>query len=335
MALANEDKTILIMETPQSKTALITGIHGQDGSYLAQLLLEKGYIVHGVSHTKNHVNHDYLDISNKTTIHQIDLENSDAVNSLINDLHLYEIYHLASSSSVRQSLDTPVTTIKNNILPLLNLLEAVRQHSPTSRLFNASSSEIFDRSAPVPYNKKTTLAPQNPYAVSKATGQFLVQTYRQQYNLFMVNGILFPHESPLRSSASFIKQLINCAYKKTPYTVATTKIERDFGDARDYVRAMWLSLQQTETDDYIISSGQTISTEKIIDYIFETLGAPRELIKTSGTATSFYLPTIFGDNTDTKKQLAWEPTYNILTTISDMIEFEKLSSSRVAKTNLV
>lgn len=308
------------------KIALITGITGQDGSYLADLLLKKGYQVHGTSRKAigevPQWRHSELGIQNNITIHTCTLLDPLNVTNLILSIKPTEIYHLAAESSVQTSWDTPAETLNANIFSTITLLEAIRNNAPSVKLFYASSSEIFDQYAPLPFSLATPTSPSSPYGVSKLAAHIFIKNYREKFGIFAVNGVLFPHESPLRQARSFIKQLIHHACSQTPYQIDSIKTERDFGDAREFVHAMWLSLQQYYARDYIIATGKTTSTESVIKFIFETLEAPPELALVKNTSNTTYPTSLYGDVTETITLLNWRPKQSFFTVIEDMIEFE-------------
>ena len=306
------------------KIALITGIGGQDGSYLALHLLGLGYQVHGTSRNSNEPawRHQYLGITSRVTLHTVALTDREAVATLLSTVTPTEIYHLAAESSVARSLASPFETFYTNSLSTLTLLESVRTVRPTAKLFFASSSEIFDQSVAEPLTLASPRLPASPYGLSKLATQLLVAQYRKNYGLFLVSGVLFPHESPLRQPQSFIKQLIQHAKAKQPFTITTLDTERDYGDAREYVVAMHQALQETEARDYIIATGIKTNMATIVDYIYTALSAPRDLISLSSNSTINYPPCVYGDITETTQQLHWKPVQTILNVIDDMITFE-------------
>jgi GDPmannose 4,6-dehydratase len=307
------------------KIALITGITGQDGSYLALRLLNLGYQVHGVCRTNAEPSwrHEILGITNRVVLHTASLTDRTAIETVIATCTPTEIYHLAAQSSVTESRTSPFDTFYTNSISTLVLLESVRTTHPAIKFFFASSSEIFDQTAPQPLTLHSPRLPTSPYGLSKLAGQLLVEQYRQNYGLFVVSGILFPHESPLRQPQSFIKQLIHHAKEKQPFTIATMDTKRDFGDAREYVIAMHHTLQQPEARDYLIATGQPILMETIINYIYTALGTPHDLVTLSPQSDTPYPPCVYGDIADTVTQLNWKPQHDIFTVIDDMIACDK------------
>lgn len=311
------------------KIALITGITGQDGSYLAKLLLTKGYLVHGTSRTPKAKNwrHHELSISKQLTINECDLTDRDAVITLITTIQPTEIYHLAAQSSVSESFTVPYETFCQNTLSTLTLLEVVRAIDINIKIFNASSSEIFDQFAPQPLSLTSPRLPASPYGISKLAGHMLVEQYRTTFRLFAVNGILFPHESPLRQPNSFIKTVIRKAIACTQNEQGNIALgyidtERDFGYAASYVEMMWRSLQAQTATDYIIATGQTTSLRTIVEYIAKKLNLPQTTITSSPIQQSTLPTSIYGDITDTTAKLGEFPITNLYATIDAMIEFE-------------
>ncbi len=303
------------------KTALITGITGQDGSYLAAHLIALGYHVHGTSRNSASAppRHSALGIEHKITLHTTDITNLDDVTDLIRSITPTVIYHLAAQSSVTESFTDPFDTFYSNYVSTLTLLEAVHCTDNTIRFFHASSCEIFTPSAPQPLTLTSPKQPTSPYGLSKLSAHLLVEYYREKFGLFAVNGILFPHESPLRQSQSFITQLIHHAYTKQPFSITTKDIERDFGDAAEYVVAIRRSLEQTVARDYIIASGQAYNMADIITYIYNSLHAPTSLITINANPSHNYAACIYGDSTHTQTQLDWKPIRTIYNVIDDMI----------------
>ena len=314
------------------KVALITGVYGQDGSYLAALLSKHGYTVHGVvrPHSQKSWRHAYLQIEGKVTIHECDLENQPAVTGLIEVVQPTEIYHLAAQSSVPVSLQHPAQTLRFNTLSVLNLLESIRLINTNIKFFHASSSEIFDPAADQPLTAFSPIRPANPYGISKATSHLMVQQYRKIFGLFVVNGILFPHESPLRQPDSFIKKLIQSALSIKNGSGDSVRLgqvsnQRDFGDASNYTQAMLLTLQVETPDDYIISSGNPVSIKDIAEYVLKKYELPFDAMYSDPTL--FRHPNaevVYGDNARTQETLGWKPSTSIFETIDRMIEFEEI-----------
>ena len=314
-----------------NKVALITGVFGQDGSYLAELLLTKGYVVHGVARDRESGawRHEYLGITGKVTIHTIDLTDKAALTVLLTEIRPSEIYNLAAQSSVAHSIDNPEATLLFNINSVTAILESIQAVDTTIKLFHASSSEIFDPEAEQPLTVHSPIKPGNPYGVSKAANHTAVIDYRTRFGMFAVNGILFPHESPLRDVSSFINRSIATAMDiktgtKDHLTLGQIENKRDFGDARLFVEAMWLSLQAPSAADYIISSGTAVSIREIVEYILNQYEVPRCATLIDERMFRYpNMPLMVGDNTETKATLGWSYDRPIFVTIDDMIEFHK------------
>jgi GDPmannose 4,6-dehydratase len=268
------------------KKAMITGISGQDGAYLAKFLLNMGYSITGILHPgrkSDLFRLEYLDIHNTVVIEYLDVTQLDQCSQFIATFKPDEIYHLAGQSSVAESIRNPYTTLDYNIFSILNLLEAVRVLGNNVRLYYSSSSEIFGNAIVLPVKEKTPLNPVNPYGISKATGFTLVKNYRELYNIYAVNGIVFNHESFLRPPHFFIKKIIQSAIqiKKGQLAslhVGNLDVRRDFGFAKEYVQAFWHMLQTDEPEDFIIASGESIMLRDIVVYVFEKLGLDQSSI---------------------------------------------------------
>ena len=311
------------------KIAFITGITGQDGSYLAALLLKKGYRVHGTSRRSGTEpsRHQELGIAGRTTLHPTDITDKDAVASLFATIQPTEVYHLAAQSSVAESWQTPYDTFYTNTLSTLNLLEVIRTTAPQIKFFNASSGEIFDQSSPQPLTLTTPRLPTSPYGIAKLASHTLVEQYRVRYGLFVVNGVLFPHESRLRQPYSFIKsairQTVSCArHEQEHVTLGYIDTKRDFGDAENFVDIIWRSLQVDTADDYIIATGTATSLREITEYIMTKLAVPQERLQTATVVDQTLPITVFGNSHDTTTKLGLPAYKNIYVTIDDMIEFE-------------
>ena len=320
-----------LIQEPDMKTAIITGITGQDGAYLAKLLLEKGYKVIGITRSYNFSNVvklKYLGINDRVTIEECDLMD---VSSIIKHLKKYapnEIYNLAAQSSVGLSFDQPIGTMQFNIISVLNLLESIRIVDRNIKFYQASSSEMFGKVEKLPITEKTAMHPSNPYAISKCANYWTVINYREAYGLFACNGILFNHESFLRSDNFFIKKVIKESLNiKNGYQyalkVGNIDIKRDFGYAPRYVEAMWLMLQQTEADDYIICSGKSLSLREIIYYIFDKLKIDRNrLVVDENLYRPVDIEDIYGDDSKVKKLLGWNYNLDFFNVLDILLEEE-------------
>jgi GDPmannose 4,6-dehydratase len=260
------------------KKALITGITGQDGSYLAELLLEKGYDVHGLvrrSSTSNlHRIQQLLDPAREITLHEGDLSDSSSLERLVDALQPDEIYNLAAMSHVRVSFDVPEYTANVDGVAVLRLLEAVRKNSPYTRFYQASTSELYGKVQQVPQSETTPFYPRSPYGVAKLYAYWTVINYREAYNLYACNGILFNHESPRRGE-TFVSRKITLAVAKIATGLQDKLIlgnldaKRDWGYAKDFVEGMWLMLQQAKPEDYVLATGETTSVREFLKLAFE------------------------------------------------------------------
>lgn len=297
-----------------SKTALVTGITGQDGAYLSRLLLERGYKVTGLVRGYSNANKrglKFLKIDKKVQLLECDLTDLSQVISIINETQPSEIYNLAAQSSVFQSFKQPIGTISFNIISVLNLLEAVRLVKPDIKFYQATSSEIFGSVCNLPITEKTAISPISPYSISKASGYWITKNYRESYGLFSCSGFLFNHESFLRDENFFVKKVVKTAIKikngqAEQLEVGNIDIKRDFGWAAKYVESMFLMLQQSQPDDFVICSGKSISLRSIIEFVFDYLDVSIDRLKIS---EKLYRPTeisdIYGDSAKARKTLGW------------------------------
>ncbi len=306
------------------KTAIITGISGQDGAYLSRLLLDKGYRVVGLVRSSTGTDYyrlRYLGIFEKIELLECDLSDLSQVIHLIASYKPDEIYNLAAQSSVSQSFHQPIGTIEFNVHSVLNILEAIRIAGPNSRLYQASSSEMFGKVPDLPITEITAVHPLSPYAISKVTGHYICMNYRESYNLYSCSGILFNHESYLRGEGFFVKKLIRGSLdikhgRKEVIEFGNLDIRRDFGWSEKYVEAMWLLLQQDVPDDYIICSGKSVSLREIVHYVFESLDISKDRIKIN---EKLLRPTeiedIYGTSEKARKKLGWNydiPFFNVI-----------------------
>jgi GDPmannose 4,6-dehydratase len=261
-----------------SKTALVTGITGQDGSYLAELLLEKGYRVVGMTRRTSTEVHERIEhIVDDVEIVSGDLLDQSSITSIVNDVRPNEIYNLAAQSFVPASWTQPVLTGEFTALGVTRVLEAIRQVDPTIRFYQASSSEMFGNAAESPQNEETGFYPRSPYGVAKVYGHWITVNYRESYALYACSGICFNHESPRRGKEFVTRKIsdgvarIKCGLAKE-LRLGNLDAHRDWGYAGDFVRAMWLMLQQDEADDYVIATGRTHSVRDFVRIAFEVAG---------------------------------------------------------------
>jgi len=302
----------LVSEKPR---ALITGITGQDGSHLAELLLEKGYDVHGMVRRSSTETFQRLEaVRDDLTLHTGDLLDQRSLTDVLRASEPQEIYNLAAMSFVAASWNQPVLTAEFTGVGVTRLLEAVREVCPESRFYQASSSEMFGKVLEVPQTESTPFYPRSPYGVAKAYAHFITVNYRESYGLHLSTGILFNHEGPRRG--------LEFVTRKVTHTAAAIKLgladglalgnldaERDWGYARDYVEAMWLMLQQPEPDDYVVATGQTHSVRELVRTAFDHVGLDPETYVS--TDPQFLRPAevdqLIGDYGKAKEKLGWEP----------------------------
>jgi len=315
------------------KRALITGITGQDGSYLAELLLSKGYEIHGLirrASTFNtdridHLYRDFHDPEARVYLHYGDLSVSGQLTDLLSSVRPDEIYNLGAQSHVRVSFDMPEYTGDITGLGTLRLLEAIRKTGIKTKFYQASSSEMFG-AAPPPQSETTPFQPQSPYAAAKVYAYYVVKNYRDAYNLFACNGILFNHESPRRGETFVTRKVTRAATRiklglQKKLYLGNTKAKRDWGFAGDYVEAMWLMLQQDNPDDYVIALGETHSVSEFVEKVFQKLDMDyREYVEID---PRYFRPTevdvLLGDSSKARKNLGWQPKVNFDALIDMMI----------------
>ncbi len=315
------------------KTAFITGIGGQDGSYLTELLLKKNYKVYGiirrnsvVEHQKNRIDH----LTKNLDIVYGDLLNESSISQLLKKIKPNEIYNLAAQSHVRISFDIPEFTAKTNAIGVLNLLQAYKNESPNSKFYQASSSEMFGRSVDKDgFQRETTpLEPTSPYGCSKVFAYNLVKHYRYAYKLFVCNGILFNHESPRRGSNFVTNKVVKNSVKislglQKFLEVGNINSYRDWGHAKDYVRAMHKILNYKKADDWVIATGKARSVGQMIDYVFKKLKLNKK--KHLRINKKFFRPEelkyLQGDSSKARKILNWKPEYTFENMLNEMIDY--------------
>jgi GDPmannose 4,6-dehydratase len=313
------------------KTAIITGITGQDGAYLSQLLLSKGYKVIGL--TRSYVSSnlkglDYLNIRDQVIIEECDLTDISQIIQIYRKFEPTEIYNLSAQSSVSTSFKQPIGTVQYNIISVLNQLEAIKLTNPTIKFYQASSSEMFGKVNNLPITERSVLHPLSPYAISKATAHWLCVNYRESYNLFVCCGVLFNHESYLRSDNFFIKKVLREAIQikeglQDVLKVGNIEIKRDFGFAPKYVEAMYLMMQHNQPDDYLICSGKSLTLRAIIESVFKKLNISTNKIVIDD---NLYRPTdiedIFGSNNKAKQVLGWDYSIEFEDVLDILLEEE-------------
>jgi len=316
------------------KRAFITGITGQDGSYLAEFLLDKGYEVHGLirrSSTFNtdridHLYKDFHDPEARMYLHYGDLSVSAHLTNLLSDIRPHEIYHLGAQSHVRVSFDTPEYTGDITGLGTLRLLEAIRKTGIKTRLYQASSSEMFG-AAPPPQSELTPFQPRSPYAAAKVYSYYVIRNYRDAYNLFASNGILFNHESPRRGETFVTRKITRAATRiklglQSKLYLGNLDAKRDWGYAGDYVEAMWMILQHDVPDDFVIATGETHSVREFVERVFSRLDL--DYNRYVEIDERYFRPTevdaLLGDATKAREILGWEPKTTFDRLIDMMIE---------------
>ncbi|MBB1286124.1 GDP-mannose 4,6-dehydratase [Flavisolibacter sp. BT320] len=344
------------------KTALITGVTGQDGAYLSELLLEKGYRVHGIKRRSSLINTDridhlYQDRHEKDvrfTLHYGDMTDSTNLIRIIQETQPDEIYNLAAMSHVKVSFDTPEYTANADGIGTLRLLEAIRilGLEKKTRIYQASTSELYGLVQEIPQKETTPFYPRSPYAVAKLYAYWITVNYREAYGMFACNGILFNHESPLRGETFVTRKItravaaIALGHQECMY-MGNLDAKRDWGHAKDYVEAMWRILQQDTPEDFVIATGITTKVRDFIQLAFAELGIALEFIgeglSEKGIITAcenedyqleigrtvvavdpaYFRPTevdlLIGDPTKAKTKLAWEPTYDLSALVKEMV----------------
>ena len=322
------------------KNALITGITGQDGGYLAKLLLSKGYKVYGAQRRntgKKHWRLDELNITDHIEFIDIDLIEPYNIEKVIDKAKPDEIYNLAAQSFVGLSFEQPQVTTISNSLGVLNILEVIRNKYPKIKFYQASTSEMFGKVTEIPQKETTRFYPRSPYGCAKAYSHYLTVNYRESYNLFACAGILFNHESPLRGEEFVTRKTTKglVEWMKTGKVLELGNLEayRDWGHAEDYVEAMWLMLQQDKPDDYVIATGKTIQIKDFIIKCLEELNIKYEfkghevfdykgnpIIKTN---PKYFRPAevdeLIGDSTKAREKLSWKPKHTLETLVEDMV----------------
>jgi len=309
-------------------TALITGVTGQDGSYLAEFLLDKGYRVVGVTRRSSTASGERIaHLAGRIELIQGDLLDQASLVSALVDTQPREVYNLAAQSFVPTSWNQPVLTGEFTALGVTRMLEAIRQVDPSIRFYQASSSEMFGRVREVPQNERTPFHPRSPYGVAKAYGHFLTVNYRESYDLFAVSGILFNHESPRRGLEFVTRKVTDGAARialglATELPLGNLEARRDWGFAGDYVRSMWMMLQQDEASDYVVATGVDHSVRDLLEIAFGHVGLDyREHVITDET---LYRPAevehLRGDASRSRDLLGWSPTVDFAGLITMMVD---------------
>jgi GDPmannose 4,6-dehydratase len=338
MNITNKDMEI--------KKAIVTGINGQDGSYLAELLLDKGYEVHGTIRRSSSFNTwriDHLrDIPNFHW-HYADVTDPVSISNLISKIRPDEVYNLAAQSHVKISFEIPYYTGQVDAIGTLNVIEAIRTHSPSTKLYQASTSELYGKVQEIPQNENTPFYPRSPYGVAKLYGFWIIKNYREAYNIFACNGILFNHTSPRRGENFVEKKIVDALvdiYKggNKPLTLGNIEAKRDIGHAKEYVEGMWRMLQQETPEDFVLSTGLSYSIREIVNITCELLNITikwdGEGINETATNTEsdkvivkidpkYFRPAevdiLIGSSNKAKNLLGWEPKIDLRTIIKEMV----------------
>ena len=297
------------------KRALITGITGQDGSYLAELLLEKGYEVHGIvrrasTETFERINH----LTGKINLHQADLLDQLSIIDVVKEANPTEIYNLAAQSFVPTSWKQPCLTGEYTAIGVTRMLEAVKHlGKDTIRFYQASSSEMFGKVQAVPQSEETPFYPRSPYGVAKVYGHWITVNYRESYNMYCVSGILFNHESPRRGREFVTRKVTDGVARiklgmSKELRLGNLDAKRDWGFAGDYVKAMWLMLQQDTPDDYVIATGETHTVQRLVEVAFEAadLDWKKYVVTDPALVRPAEVDLLIGDPSKAKRQLGWE-----------------------------
>ena len=319
------------------KKALITGINGQDGSYLTELLLEKGYQVHGILKRNSVAENQTARLDDtyhliKNNLYYADMTDMASLVRVLQEVQPDEIYNLAAQSHVRISFDQPIYTAQTVAIGTMNLLEGIRLICPNVKMYQASSSEMFGNSIDEDgFQRETTpMNPTSPYGCSKVFGYNLLRNYRNSYNLFLSNGILFNHESPRRGTNFVTNKVVKEAVKiknglSKELMLGNLKATRDWGHSKDYVNCMWLILQHDTPDDFVCSTGISHSVKDLCDYVFTKLDLNyKDYI---GIDEKYFRPEelddLKGDCTKAKEVLGWEHEYTFESMLDEMIEYQK------------
>lgn len=346
----------------KKKTALITGITGQDGAYLAELLLSKGYIVHGIKRRSSlfnthRIDHLYQDPHEKNVhfhLHYGDMTDSTNLIRIIQEVQPAEIYNLAAQSHVQVSFDAPEYTANADGIGTLRLLEAIRilGMEKKVRFYQASTSELYGKVQEIPQSETTPFYPRSPYAAAKLYAYWITVNYREAYNIFACNGILFNHESPLRGETFVTRKItravarIKLDHQKKLF-IGNIDAKRDWGHAKDYVEGMWLMLQQKEPDDYVLATGETHTVREFIELAFQEAGIDiiwrgrgvneKGIRKdTKDTVVEidprYFRPTeveiLIGDPSKAKKKLGWIAKHSLQDLVRDMVKHDLMEAER-------
>ena len=347
------------------KKALITGITGQDGSYLAELLLAKGYEVHGIirrssSFNTGRIDHVYRDPHEtgvRLFLHYGDLNDASSINKVLRDVRPDEIYNLGAQSHVKVSFDVPDYTGEVDALGTVRILEGIRETELNTRFYQASSSELYGKVVETPQRETTPFYPRSPYACAKAYANFITVNYRESYNLFACNGILFNHESPRRGETFVTRKITRAAARirlglQSCLYLGNLEAKRDWGFAGDYVEAIWLMLQQPEPEDFVIATGETHSVREFATKVFARLDMPLEwrgegahekgVDSRTGNIVievdpKYFRPAevdlLLGDSAKARQKLGWEPRVGFDALVEMMVDADLRLAEREKRAN--
>jgi GDPmannose 4,6-dehydratase len=329
------------------KKAIITGITGQDGSYLAEFLLEKGYEVHGIVRRSSSINTDRIDhIFERLNLHYGDVVDGSSLTSLILEVQPDEIYNLAAQSHVAVSFEIPEYTANVDALGTLKILDAIRTLNKPCKFYQASTSELYGKVQEIPQTEKTPFYPRSPYGVAKLYGYWITKNYRESYNLFACTGILFNHESPRRGETFVTRKVVRALNaikngKQDKLHLGNLNAMRDWGHAKDFVEAMWLMLQQDTPKDYVIATGKQYSVRQLVEecapyfgmnivwsgFGIDEVGIDINTNKIVVVVDKKYfrpaeVDTLLGDSTLAETELGWRPKYSFQDLIREMCEYE-------------
>lgn len=329
------------------KKALITGITGQDGSYLAEFLIDKGYEIHGVVRRSSSTNVERIShLLEQLYLHEGDLSDASSLKRIFQKTTFDEVYNLAAMSHVQASFEMPEYTADVDALGVLRLLDIIKTHSPKTRFYQASTSELFGKAREIPQRETTPFHPRSPYGVAKLYAYWIVVNYREAYGMYACNGILFNHESPRRGETFVSRKITQAVVKiaagqQEKILLGNLDSQRDWGHAKDFVEGMWLMLQQDQPDDFVLATGETTTVRKFVEMAFEELGMTitwtgssffEKGIDQNGkvrieVSPQFFRPAevdlLIGDATKAKTQLGWKPRTTVQELIKLMIHSDR------------
>ena len=323
-----------------NKKVLITGITGQDGAYISEFLLKKGYSVHGLvrrtsSKPSNLWRLDKVGVMGKVNLIEGDLTDQTSITNAVKEADPDELYNLGAQSFVAHSWKSPTYTADVTGIGVVRILEAIRNHNPGIRFYQASSSEQFGKAESLPLNEKSPFHPRSPYACAKVFAHYSCINYRESYNIFATSGILFNHESPLRGIEFVTKKITDGVAKihlglAKKICLGNLEAKRDWGHSEDYVHAMWLMLQQKEPDDYVIATNESHSVREFVEEAFKVIGIEdwqRYVAQDSRYMRPADVPELRGDYTKANQVLGWEPKIRFKELVKIMMESDIASTS--------